>query len=212
MLNPTSLQVQAIMISTSFPLESVYHPPRSASTKCSVAPPSSEYSAAVLSSALDRHVHQHDLPSELTTRHESACLHLLSAKDQSLLYRWNTLLLLNLFFDLRDLFHAACVSAFEACNHLQSPANFSMCASLSHIVPACHLVLLARAASREIYIEGIASIDGGVVVDEAYLVVGLDIKLDLLSGERSDPFCTTRQHRCRSPYLYTMITLEKSRT
>lgn len=66
-----------------------------------MSPATSPYSVAVLSSALDRK----SVPSLFPVCRGESCgiVHLLAAVDQSLLNRWNSFLLLDLFLDLRYL-------------------------------------------------------------------------------------------------------------
>lgn len=86
-------------------------PPRRARTRCSVAPPSRWYSAAVLSSALYSKGFFLSLAFILNRRDRKDQkqetigydVHLLSTEDQSLLNGRNTLLLLDTLFYPRDL-------------------------------------------------------------------------------------------------------------
>jgi hypothetical protein len=89
------------------------NPPRSASTKCKVAPPSSWYSEAVLSSDLEGLCVSEQSPKVTEKVLEGRRgkqgwgeegrgedVHLFPTEYQSLLDRWDTLFLFDLFFDL----------------------------------------------------------------------------------------------------------------
>lgn len=72
-------------------------PPRRARTRCSVAPPSRLYSAAVLSSLLQQIV------SRERAGIRRSYAHLLAAEDQTLLNRGNAFLLFDTLLYARDL-------------------------------------------------------------------------------------------------------------
>lgn len=91
------------------------HPPRRASTRWSVAPPSRLYSEAVLSSALLVTSCQLGFVFDVEKRRNgnssrSSFLHLLAAEDESLLDRGDSLLLLDTLLYPGDLYETARIS------------------------------------------------------------------------------------------------------
>jgi hypothetical protein len=87
----------------------VHRPPRRARTRCRVAPPSSWYSFAVLSSFLYVRIISRVFVVSLVSSPETTLhVHLLATKDQTLLCWGNALLLLDTLLDARDLWVALC--------------------------------------------------------------------------------------------------------
>jgi hypothetical protein len=86
---------------------SVHRPPRRARTRWRVAPPSSWYSLAVLSSFLHVNVVSHVFVTSCVPLLNCPLnIHLLSAEDEALLCWRNALLLLDTLLDARDLWVA----------------------------------------------------------------------------------------------------------
>ena len=77
----------------------IHRPPRRARTRCRVAPPSSWYSLAVLSSFLHVHIVSHALAISFPYPSLILYVHLLAAENEALLCWGNAFLLLDTLLD-----------------------------------------------------------------------------------------------------------------